>query len=231
MPLKPIFCTTLLACLLVGQHSHATTPAKPAAAKQAAGKSASGKATPAKAKTAAPKPLPPATEAQISAVALLHLGRMPCELGAQVLVSLDAKHPGYVDILFGKQLFKALTTLSRTGALRVEDDTKGVLWLQLGNKSMLMDVKRGQRLADDCVHVEHTKALEAAKGKPVEALLDARPVVATAAASSAASSAVSALASSAASAPASSAAASAPASSAATSAAATASAAAPTASR
>ena len=39
---------------------------------------------------------------------------------------------------------------SRTGAIRLEDPKRGAMWLQLGNKSMLMSQKLGQRLADEC---------------------------------------------------------------------------------
>ena len=39
---------------------------------------------------------------------------------------------------------------SRTGAIRLEDPMRGAMWLQLGNKSMLMSQKLGQRLADEC---------------------------------------------------------------------------------
>jgi hypothetical protein len=39
---------------------------------------------------------------------------------------------------------------SRTGAIRLEDPVRGALWLQLANKSMLMNQKEGKRLADEC---------------------------------------------------------------------------------
>ena len=39
---------------------------------------------------------------------------------------------------------------SRTGAIRLEDPQRGAMWLQLGNKSMLMSQKLGKRLADEC---------------------------------------------------------------------------------
>ena len=33
----------------------------------------------------------------------------------------------------------------------MEDNRAGAMWLQLGNKSMLMNQKLGQRVADECV--------------------------------------------------------------------------------
>jgi len=39
-----------------------------------------------------------------------------------------------------------------TGAVRLEDKKNGMMWLQIANKSMLMNSKIGQRMVDNCVH-------------------------------------------------------------------------------
>ena len=39
-----------------------------------------------------------------------------------------------------------------TGAVRLEDKKAGVVWLQIANKSMLMNAKIGQRMVDECIH-------------------------------------------------------------------------------
>jgi hypothetical protein len=39
-----------------------------------------------------------------------------------------------------------------TGAVRLEDKKNGLVWIQIANKSMLMNAKIGQRLVDNCVH-------------------------------------------------------------------------------
>ena len=36
--------------------------------------------------------------------------------------------------------------------MRLEDKKAGAVWLQLANKSMLMDQKKGRRMADECAH-------------------------------------------------------------------------------
>ena len=52
---------------------------------------------------------------------------------------------------------------------------RGAMWLQLGNKSMLMSQKLGQRLADDCMNPAQHAVNEALKKEPGTNLLDARP--------------------------------------------------------
>jgi hypothetical protein len=39
---------------------------------------------------------------------------------------------------------------TNTGALRLEGKASGLVWLQLPTKSMLMNNKLGQRMADEC---------------------------------------------------------------------------------
>jgi hypothetical protein len=51
--------------------------------------------------------------------------------------------------------------LSSTGALRLEDVKGQTLMLQIAHKSMLMDVKIGQRLVDDCMHAKQLEAKRA----------------------------------------------------------------------
>ena len=47
----------------------------------------------------------------------------------------------------------------RTGALRLEDVRGETLFIQIRNKSMLMNQKSGQRLVDDCVHPSQLQAM------------------------------------------------------------------------
>jgi hypothetical protein len=49
------------------------------------------------------------------------------------------------------------------------------MFLQLGNKSMLMSQKLGQRLADECHSPEQVKFAEEMKNKPPVNLLEANP--------------------------------------------------------
>jgi hypothetical protein len=120
---------------------------------------------PAKGKKAAPeKALPAADQAQLDAAERTHFGPYECEFKQSIDVSLSPKAAGYVDVKFGKSVFTMKPVLSSTGALRLEDVTGKTLLLQIANKSMLMDVKAGRRLVDNCVH-EKQRAIADAAGK------------------------------------------------------------------
>jgi hypothetical protein len=117
----------------------------------------------------APLVLPPADSVQLAAAALTLLGDYACEFGKSLRVSLNPKFDGYVDLLFDKQLFTLKPVLSHTGALRLEDVRGRLLLVQIAVKSMVMDVKIGQRLVDDCVHEtqsENRRQLASAPARP-----------------------------------------------------------------
>lgn len=100
-----------------------------------------------------PNPLtPPASAEQIDAAERTHFGDYECEFGQTIHVSLDPTAAGYVEVKLLKKLFTMKPVLSSTGALRLEDVRGQTMLLQIANKSMLMDVKAGRRLVDDCVH-------------------------------------------------------------------------------
>lgn len=116
----------------------------------------------AKKKAAAPAPLPTADQNQLDAAERAHYGPYACDMNQTVNVSKNATSPGYVDLTFGKKAYTMKPVLSSTGALRLED-VKGVgLFIQIANKSMLMDTKAGKRLVDSCVHEKQRAAAEAA---------------------------------------------------------------------
>ena len=68
----------------------------------------------------------------------VHVGEMPCELGDKVSVK-PLKREGFFLVSRGVNRFVMHPVESRTGAIRLEDPARGALWLQLGNKSMLMN--------------------------------------------------------------------------------------------
>ena len=116
-----------------------------------------------------PLVLPPADSHQLAAAALTIFGDYACELGKSLRVMRSPKFDGYVDLQFDKQLFTLKPVLSHTGALRLEDVRARLLLVQIDVKSMLMDVKIGRRLVDDCVHEtqsENRRQLAAAPAGP-----------------------------------------------------------------
>ena len=102
----------------------------------------------------------------------VHKGLLPCELGASVRLEADASQPGYF-YLHGKGFrYRMHPVVTTTGAIRLEDRQAGAVWLQLANKSMLMDQNKGRRLADECAHAEQVAYAETMKTNPPPSLID-----------------------------------------------------------
>ncbi|MBV8379256.1 MAG: hypothetical protein JO369_00635 [Paucibacter sp.] len=102
-----------------------------------------------KAEPAAPA-LPDATPEQLDAAKMVYIGKYECEFKETVDVEANAKHNGYIDVHWRKNTYTMKPVLSSTRAIRLEDVTGKTLVVQIANKSMLLDVKLGQRLVDDC---------------------------------------------------------------------------------
>ncbi len=122
-----------------------------------------------------------AAEAALSpeeqAIALrVHTGRMPCELGAFVTVTADAATPGRFHIEGKGFKYHMTPVVTSTGSVRLEDQKGGAVWLQIANKSMLMNQKLGQRLADECMSAEQTVVAESIKKNPPPSVFEPLPV-------------------------------------------------------
>ena len=156
-------------------------PAQPAAVKQAA----------VKAKPAAPKyyyvratplvALPIAAATTVAApqvqtaapeVGEVHTGRMVCELGNSVTVTPDPQQASRFIVQMKKNTYYMTPVETTTGAVRLEDAQAGAMWLQLPNKSMLMNSKLGQRMADECQSDHQTTVAHRMKLDPPPSLLD-----------------------------------------------------------
>lgn len=105
----------------------------------------------------------------------VHIGTFPCELGASVTVTPSDKRPGFFTVRSGLMRFRMHPVGSRTGAIRLEDARAGAMWLQLGNKSMLMSQKIGQRIADECMSPDQVTFADELKRNPRPSILDALP--------------------------------------------------------
>lgn len=160
---------------------------KTAAKKQAAKKTVVAKASPVSSRTQLHSA---ATQVAAGAVAVrnalspdelavaerVQVGRMPCELGAFVTVAADTVHPGGFQVS-GKGFNYYMTpVVTTTGTVRLEDTKAGAVWLQIANKSMLMNQKLGQRLADECMSAEQIVVAEAIKKNPPVSVLEPLPV-------------------------------------------------------
>lgn len=102
----------------------------------------------------------------------VHVGRMPCELGAFVTVTADAATPGLFHIEGKGFKYHMSPVATTTGTVRLEDQKGGAVWLQIANKSMLMNQKLGQRLADECMSPQQIIVAEAIKKNPPVSVLE-----------------------------------------------------------
>lgn len=109
----------------------------------------------------------------------VQVGHFPCELGASVTLSADSTTPGYFNMQGKNFNYRMAPVTTSTGAVRLEDPKAGVVWLQLGNKSMLMNQKQGLRLADECMSPKQVMVAQALKSAPAVDLLDAAKSSAT----------------------------------------------------
>ena len=99
-------------------------------------------------------------------------GTIKCELGASVNIEADTKKPGFFTLTHAGVRYRLHPVESRTGAVRLEDPSRGAMWLQLGNKSMLMSQKQGLRLADECKANEQATVAEDMKKNPPKSLFE-----------------------------------------------------------
>ncbi len=118
------------------------------------------------------------TPAELAISERVYQGKLPCELGAFVSLKADPKAPGFFDVQLGKQKFHMFPVETTTGAIRLEDHKAGAVWLQLGNKSMLMNQKLGKRLADDCMNPDQTAMAQKLLTNPAPSVLDTQVEVA-----------------------------------------------------
>jgi len=102
----------------------------------------------------------------------VHTGMIKCELGASVDIVVDDKKPGFFTLTHANVRYRLHPVESRTGAIRLEDPRQGAMWLQLGNKSMLMSQKQGLRLADECQAAKQLEFAEDMKKNPPKSLFE-----------------------------------------------------------
>ncbi len=118
------------------------------------------------------------TPAELAIAERVQVGKLPCELGASVTLTADAKNPGYFDMQGKNFSYRMFPISTSTGAIRLEDQKAGAVWLQLANKSMLMNQKLGIRLADECVSPAQLAVAENLKLNPPVSILEALPATA-----------------------------------------------------
>lgn len=122
--------------------------------------------------TVAPAPVTLSPE-QLAIAEKVFIGKINCEMAVVVTMTPDAESPGRFFLEIGHKRYVMEPVVSSTGAVRLEDEAAGALWLQLANKSMLMNQKEGKRLADECMNPDQLLVAQALERNPVPGLLDA----------------------------------------------------------
>jgi hypothetical protein len=193
--LRALVCCPALAMLGAGDAASQSAPAKAApSAKAPIKKKAPVKALP---------PLPAASAEQIEAAQSVYFGVYECEFKQALEVTASTKFPSYIDVKFGKNTYLSKPVVSATGAIRLEHTLGETLLVQIATKSMLLNLKTGQRMVDDCIGTKQREAIEVAKRAAAEAaaLQEAKAAAAAASAPVAASAPIAASAPAAAPAP------------------------------
>ncbi|MBV7543664.1 hypothetical protein [Acidovorax sp. sic0104] len=110
--------------------------------------------------------------AELAIADRVHTGRIACELGAFVTVTAEPASPGHFHVEGKGFKYFMSPVATTTGTVRLEDQKGGAVWLQIANKSMLMNQKLGQRLADECMSPEQQLVAEAIKKNPPVSVLE-----------------------------------------------------------
>ena len=139
--------------------------------------------------------IPAASAEQIEASKQVYYGTYDCEFKQTVHISEDPKHSSYVDVTHGKARYLMKPVMSSTGAVRLEDVRGETLMVQISSKSMLLNVRTGQRVIDDCITPHQRELVEAARAAKAEAALSAAAAASMAAPAAPASATVPAAAS------------------------------------
>lgn len=116
----------------------------------------------------------PLTPAQAAIVPNVYTGQQACEAGVSVTLTPDASASGYFNVAVKNRIYHMYPVVTLSGAVRLEDPKEGTIWLQMSNKSMMMNQKTGSRLADDCINPAQAAVALAMKNNATPGLLDAK---------------------------------------------------------
>ena len=109
---------------------------------------------------------------QVAVAGQVHVGTLPCELGQTVVLLAEPGEAGYFSLRIGKARYRLSPELTTTGAVRLEDKGAGIVWLQLANKSMLMNQKQGKRVADECKSAAQLQVADEMRRNPPASVLE-----------------------------------------------------------
>jgi membrane-bound inhibitor of C-type lysozyme len=80
-----------------------------------------------------------------------------CELGNNLTIFENAADDKHVALRWNKRLIRMTRVDTTTGANRFENRRKGLIWIGIPAKGILLDSKKGQQLANECKNAEQLK--------------------------------------------------------------------------
>ena len=81
---------------------------------------------------------------------VLQAGTYRCELNRNVEIRQISADGQTMEINWGGRTHSLQAVNARSGALRFENTAEGLIWLVIVGKSMLLDSRKGQQLANEC---------------------------------------------------------------------------------
>jgi len=105
----------------------------------------------------------------LAIAAKVHTGALVCEGRQMVMLWPDTALPGRFILKMNKSVYRLAPVSTTSGAVRLEDEATGAVWIQTLEKSMLMDSRRSKRLADAC---QSPAQQTAAQQTPASGLVD-----------------------------------------------------------
>ena len=77
-----------------------------------------------------------------------------CELGNSLTMYTNAEDHEHIAMRWKKRLYRMHRVDTTTGAYRYENKKAGFIWIGIPAKSLLLDSRKGQQLANECVSNE-----------------------------------------------------------------------------
>ena len=77
-------------------------------------------------------------------------GSFSCEMGNKVELRMEGRVTDGVTLVWKGSSYMMSPVSTSTGAVRLENKGAGLVWIQIPSKSMLLNSKVGQQLANDC---------------------------------------------------------------------------------
>ena len=87
-----------------------------------------------------------------------------CELGNTITIYNYPDNDQEIALRWKKNLHRMTRVSTTTGANRFENAKKGLVWIGIPAKSILLDSKKGQQLANECKSSQQTASKVSAQG-------------------------------------------------------------------